>query len=73
MFRGGEPGRRRGAASRHAVAGSGLLTGPVEWVGETQRILAAEKPDVVVAEFVGNYRPAAYVRPWTIAGRAGDR
>ena len=41
--------------SRHGVPGSGLLTGPVDWVAETQRILQAEKPDVVVAIFVGNY------------------
>ncbi len=40
--------------SRHAVSGSGLLTG-MDWVAETRRILAAEKPDVVVAIFVGNY------------------
>lgn len=43
--------------SRHAVPGSGLLDGPVDWVTETQRILAAEEPDVVIAEFVGNYGP----------------
>jgi hypothetical protein len=41
--------------SRHGIPGSGLLNGPVEWVAETQRILQAEKPDVVIAIFVGNY------------------
>jgi hypothetical protein len=43
--------------SRHGIPGSGLLAGPVDWVAETQRILDAEKPDVVVAIFVGNYWP----------------
>jgi len=40
--------------SRHAVSGSGLLAG-MDWVAETRRILQAERPDVVVAIFVGNY------------------
>jgi hypothetical protein len=40
--------------SRHAVSGSGLLAG-MDWVAETQHILATERPDVVVAIFVGNY------------------
>jgi hypothetical protein len=40
--------------SRHAVSGSGLLAG-MDWVAETQRILRTERPDVVVAIFVGNY------------------
>lgn len=43
--------------SRHGVATTGLLSGGVDWVAETQRILQAEKPDVVVAIFVGNYWP----------------
>jgi hypothetical protein len=41
--------------SRHAVGGTGLLTGLVDWLAETRRILQTEKPDVVVAIFVGNY------------------
>jgi len=40
--------------SRHAVSGSGLLAG-MDWVAETQHILTTEKPDAVVAIFVGNY------------------
>ena len=41
--------------TRHAVSGSGLLNGIVDWNQETGRILHAEHPDVVVAIFVGNY------------------
>jgi hypothetical protein len=41
--------------SRHAVGGTGLLTGLVDWVTETRTILETEKPDAVVAIFVGNY------------------
>jgi hypothetical protein len=40
---------------RHAVSGSGLLNGSVDWVAATKRLLRAEHPDVVVAIFVGNY------------------
>src|SRR3954447_19980362 len=40
--------------SRHAISGSGLLTGP-DWVAATRQILRTERPDVVVAEFAGNY------------------
>jgi hypothetical protein len=43
--------------SRHGVGGTGLLTGFVDWVAATKDILRAEKPDVVVAIFVGNYFP----------------
>jgi hypothetical protein len=43
--------------SRHAVGGTGLLTGLVDWLEETRHILKTEKPDVVVAIFVGNYFP----------------
>lgn len=42
--------------SRHAVSGSGLLAG-LDWIANTKQILQAEHPDVVVAEFVGNYLP----------------
>src|SRR5262245_40094812 len=41
--------------TRHAVSGSGLLNGIVDWNQETGRILQTEHPDVVVAIFVGNY------------------
>lgn len=41
--------------SRHAVPATGLLNGSVDWIAQTQRILAAEKPDIVIAIFVGNY------------------
>jgi hypothetical protein len=43
--------------SRHAVGGTGLLTGLVDWLASTRQILQTEKPDVVVAIFVGNYFP----------------
>src|SRR5436190_749505 len=43
--------------SRHAVSGSGLLNGSVDWVARTRRIVRAEHPNVVVAIFVGNYWP----------------
>lgn len=39
----------------HAVAGSGLLTGAVDWKQQLARLLAAVHPDVVLALFVGNY------------------
>jgi len=42
---------------RHAVFGTGLLTGTVDWLARTRQNLQAEKPDVVVAIFVGNYWP----------------
>jgi len=42
--------------SRHAVNGSGLLTG-MDWVAAIQPLLAAEHPDAVLAIFVGNYGP----------------
>ena len=40
--------------SRHAVAGTGLLTG-MDWVTAIRPLLAAEHPDAVLAIFVGNY------------------
>jgi hypothetical protein len=40
---------------RYAVSGSGLLTGPVDWISQTRQILNAQHPNVVVAIFVGNY------------------
>lgn len=43
--------------SRHAVGGTGMLTGLVDWVERTRQIMQTEKPDVVVAIFVGNYFP----------------
>jgi hypothetical protein len=39
---------------RHGVIGSGLLTG-MDWLAQTRKILRTERPDVVVAIFVGNY------------------
>jgi hypothetical protein len=41
---------------RHAVIGSGLLTG-MDWLAATRQILRSDRPDVVVAIFVGNYYP----------------
>jgi hypothetical protein len=46
--------------SRHAVGGTGLLTGLVDWVAQTRKIMQTEKPDVVVAIFVGNYFPPPF-------------
>jgi len=43
--------------SRYAVDGTGLLTGWVDWVTKTREILQTDKPDVVIAIFVGNYHP----------------
>ncbi len=40
---------------RDAVAGSGLLTGFVDWPNRMQQILQTDHPEVVVAVFVGNY------------------
>lgn len=40
--------------SRHAVAGSGLLTG-MDWVATAEDLVAQEHPDLVLAVFVGNY------------------
>ncbi len=42
--------------SRHAVSGSGLITG-MDWVTAVRPLLAAEHPDIVMAIFVGNYGP----------------
>jgi hypothetical protein len=41
----------------HAVSGSGLLTGAVDWPQATQRLLDSVHPDVALAIFVGNYPP----------------
>ena len=46
--------------SLHAYFWTGLLTGPVDWVAQTQQILRTEHPDVVVAIFVGNYLPPTF-------------
>jgi len=43
--------------SRHAVAGSGLLTG-MDWVAAVRPLLGSEHPDAVIAIFVGNYEGA---------------
>jgi hypothetical protein len=43
--------------TRHAVPGSGLLAG-MDWVAATRAILREERPDAVIAIFVGNYLPA---------------
>jgi hypothetical protein len=40
---------------RYAVSGSGLLNGSVDWIGQTHQILESQRPNVVVAIFVGNY------------------
>ncbi len=42
---------------RYAVSGSGLLTGPVNWLEATSVILQKDRPDAVLAIFVGNYFP----------------
>ncbi|MBF6555799.1 MAG: hypothetical protein IVW52_06430 [Acidimicrobiales bacterium] len=39
---------------RYPVPGTGLLTG-LDWVSHMKQILRSDHPDVVVAEFVGNY------------------
>jgi hypothetical protein len=39
----------------HAIAGSGLLAGAVDWKRQNDLLLAAVHPDVVLALFVGNY------------------
>lgn len=41
--------------SLHGAPGTGLLNGAKDWIAETRRILAVDKPDVVLAIFVGNY------------------
>ena len=46
--------------SLHAFFGTGLLTGAVDWIATTQKILQTEHPDVVVAIFVGNYLPPTF-------------
>jgi hypothetical protein len=40
---------------RDAVSGTGLLNGDVDWLAATKAILRTQRPDVVVAIFVGNY------------------
>ena len=44
----------------HAFYGTGLLTGLVDWLSVTKQILTTEKPDVVLAIFVGNYLPPTF-------------
>jgi hypothetical protein len=46
--------------SLHAYFWTGLLTGPVNWLAQTQAILRTEHPDVVLAIFVGNYLPPTF-------------
>jgi hypothetical protein len=46
--------------SMHAYFWTGLLTGPVDWIAQTEQILKTEHPDVVVAIFVGNYLPPTF-------------
>ena len=41
----------------HAVSGSGLLTGAIDWKRRLDQLLASVHPDVVVALFSGNYPP----------------
>ena len=48
---------------RYAVDGSGLLTGPVDWVKALPLILHKEHPGAVVAIFVGNYATPALRNP----------
>jgi hypothetical protein len=43
--------------TRHALGGTGMLTGFVDWQARIADVLRAERPDVVVAIFVGNYFP----------------
>jgi hypothetical protein len=43
--------------SRHGIFGSGLLSGPVDWRVNARDLLATEKPEAVVAIFVGNFLP----------------
>jgi hypothetical protein len=45
---------------RHAVPGSGLLTGSVDWVEQTRNLIALEHPNIVMAVFVGNYPTPIY-------------
>ncbi len=39
---------------RHGVSGSGLLAG-MDWLAAARKVLRTDKPDVVIAIFVGNY------------------
>jgi hypothetical protein len=48
---------------RYAVDGSGLLTGPVDWVKALPVILQKEHPSAVVAIFVGNYANPPLANP----------
>ncbi|MGZ6895914.1 MAG: DUF459 domain-containing protein [Acidimicrobiia bacterium] len=41
--------------TRRAVAGSGLLTGTPDWLATIGPLLRQDRPDAVVAIFVGNY------------------
>jgi hypothetical protein len=43
--------------ARHGVFGSGLLSGPVDWRTSLPALLTAERPDAVLAIFVGNLLP----------------
>ena len=41
--------------SRYAVGGTGLLSGPVDWLKEASVITASDHPNAIIAIFVGNY------------------
>ena len=67
----------RGAV--RAVPGIGLLDARFDWIAEVRRLVASDRPRVVVAEFAGNYEPPyragiapfspAFFRAWTDAMR----
>jgi uncharacterized protein len=38
-----------------AVGGTGLLDTKFDWVAQAQQLIAQDHPDIVVAEFIGNY------------------
>ena len=44
------------ALTVRAVPGSGLLTG-FDWIGELDRLVTGTNPQIIVAEFIGNYFP----------------
>src|SRR5206468_3528120 len=46
----------------HGISGSGIVN-DYDWTGEIDRDVDQEDPDVIVAEFVGNYFPPWVTRP----------
>src|SRR5438445_12350824 len=62
-----------------AVPGIGLLDSRFDWVAEVGRLVARDRPRVVLAEFAGDYEPpyrlglapfsSAFFRAWTDAVR----